>query len=88
MARHELALISLDENIQLDRLAEMLIAAYREAIIDGVDPYMDPAVTIISGRIGFSSAAGDMSGAVWDELIHVCASQSVGKLHLDKSAIQ
>lgn len=53
-------------------LGYMLVAACEEAITDGKEPITDPAVILISGRIGFASPADTMSSETWSKLVWVC----------------
>jgi hypothetical protein len=68
-------------------LARMLIQACAETIDEGLDPELDPAVSVISGRIGFLSPAGDMTHEEWKCLLAACAQRDRQPLKLTPEAI-
>lgn len=86
--RHQLALESLSESISLLELAHMLVLACEEAVADGKDPETDPAVALISGRIGFASPADVMSSDGWQRLVDVCENNVEAKIELCPSVVQ
>ena len=53
----------------------MLAQACEEVELEGLEPLLDPAVAIISHRIGFASPASTISSKMWDKLIDVCTKE-------------
>lgn len=87
--RFRIAVDSLRSNISLHELSYMLVAACEEAIAEGKDPIKDPAVILISGRIGFASPADTMSPETWGKLVWVCESGSGNaEISIRKDAFQ
>lgn len=74
--RYQLAIDSLDKDASLHELAFMLLQACEEAVAEGKHPETDPAVALISGRIGFASPVDVMSRDSWERLVEVCATQN------------
>ena len=64
-------------------LARMLVTACDEALAEGHVPEFDPAVTIISGRIGFLSAADSLTSDEWRSLLIACERGDPGQLKLN-----
>ena len=82
MLRHQLALDSLSETISLLELAHMLVVACEEAAVEGKNPETDPAVALISGRIGFASPCDVMSSDGWQGLINICENNIEARVEL------
>lgn len=54
----------------------MLAQACEEIILEGDDPLLDPAVAIISYRIGFASPASAVTKQTWIDLIDTCIQEN------------
>jgi hypothetical protein len=78
--RFKSAIESLKDDITIPELAYLLVQAVEEVIEEGKDPITDPAVALISGRIGFASPADTANKAMWDRMIDVCEKELDAKL--------
>ena len=70
--RFRLALSSLGSDMDLLRLARMLVIACEEVVSENGCPDADPAVAVLSGRIGFASPADTMSQETWSSVVSAC----------------
>lgn len=62
--------------------------ACEEALAENKRPETDPAVAIISGRIGFASPADTMSPQNWEQLIEICMNGLDGKIKIRDDSVQ
>lgn len=86
--RYKLAIDSLDQEVTLIELSYMLIQACEEVMEEGKKPETDPAVALISGRIGFASPADSLSSESWEKLIYICQNGLQATLELRSNATQ
>lgn len=82
--RYQLALESLSQHVTLTELSYMLVRACEETIEEGNTPEEDPAVILISGRIGFASPADTMSSSTWEQLVEICEQNKKAKVQFQK----
>ena len=85
--RYHLALSSLDTDVDMLRLARMLVSACEEAMEDGKVPEEDAAVALLSGRVGFASPVDTMDRVEWEQLVRTCQ-QGSGTVKLKPTEIQ
>lgn len=85
--RHRLAIASLRPDIRMIDLAGLLLQACQEVLAEGKDPEYDPAVAVISGRIGFMSPTDSMSTGEWNALVAACHYQSFTPLKLNPEVL-
>lgn len=86
--RHKSAIDSLHQDVSIHELAYLLLLACEEVVAEGKDPMQDPAVILLSGRIGFASPASTMSYDTWQKLIALCKSGADAQLILKSSRLQ
>lgn len=56
----------------MHELSYMLVAACEEAVAEGRQCELDPAVAVIAGRINFASPTDVMSPEAWKQLVFIC----------------
>lgn len=66
----------------------MLVYALQEADSEGVDPHADPAVAILTARIGFCSPVNSMSREAWEQIVRLCAMNTTATIALKKESVQ
>lgn len=86
--RFKNAIESLDPEITIHELAHMLVHACEDVMAEGNDPIKDPAVVLITGRIGFASPADTMTSDLWNKLIRVCEQGVDATIEIKKTCLQ
>lgn len=86
--RHQNAIDSLHRDVSMHELAYLLLLACEEVVSEGKDPMQDPAVILLSGRIGFASPASTMSSKTWYALLDVCKAGKDIQLTLKTAKLQ
>lgn len=66
----------------------MLLRACEEVLAEGKVPEKDPAVALISGRIGFASPTDCMSSETWNTLVEMCLRGVDGTIELKENGVQ
>lgn len=87
-ARFKLALSSLDTDVNMLRLARMLVTACEEVLANGGVPEQDAAVAVLSGRIGFASPADTMSEATWSLVVKACENEENAVVRIKPDMVQ